>query len=199
MLLSVAMRWNDSRQSGPKTLVFLPDVAEALFNRQTMNNAEFTNHCMGIKNRLKGGLHPQLFAKLEFSRTAIREHRNRVNSLAFPIWAASPAGFWHPNYGNYTVIHDPDRAMVEAALFQIRFIFFLKRKETGKGRFSLKVREILEDLNGREGFELGIAKDANDEGILIVLKKTYDPLSFGSAGDDLKWLIKQTLPQFQLL
>jgi len=162
-----------------------------------MNDIEFTDLCFNILTGAYKRLDPRIIAELKNRKIATSEHPSRCNSLVFPVWGTVPSGFWNPNYGTYTIVHDPEREMVEASLFQVRFIFFLKRGETGSGMFSPKVEATLKTLPNTRGFRI-----AHDSDNLIIAKKTYNPPEPYSgwvpeAAEDLAWLIEFTYPKFR--
>lgn len=169
-----------------------------------MNINEFSDVALQVTEKAKALLDPGLATELKYRKKAKQEHCERMHSVLFTIWGKSPAELWDPVFGNYAIVHDPDLEMAENAPFQVRFMFFLRRKETGEGRFSTKVMGILQQLDGREGFTMHDAPDRNGEPYLVILKKLYrnkeaNPAWIAQAAKDLAWLINNTLPKLRVL
>lgn len=124
-----------------------------------------------------------------------REKRLEQKVLKFCIWSRPTAKFWSRDYGSYHIIYDPQKELSDA-VFQVRFMFFTKRKPTGSGIFNSDVWQTLLPLDGQRDFDL-LQRPKH----ICFQKLYYSPHPTKSwqeeATEDLIWLIGQTWPQFK--
>ena len=64
-------------------------------------------------------------------------------ALKFCMWCGMKQGFWDRDYSSYHLIYDPQKEVGES-LLQLRFMFFLRRKKTGGGKFNSQVQYHVE-------------------------------------------------------
>jgi hypothetical protein len=163
-----------------------------------MNIPQFTTVCDRIFTNASAKIPVGLRAGLTHDPSATRDSERVKDTLKFCIWKNSKSGFWNRHYSSYHIIYDPQKELIEDCLFQVRFMFFLKRKEVGKGKFNQDVFGALEPLDQQNGFKRDITP------ILAVLTKCYQgvgptPKWEADAADSLAWLLTNTLPAFSKL
>jgi hypothetical protein len=134
----------------------------------------------------------QACLKHDVQATADKPERNKA--LKFCIWGRSKLGFWNRHYSSYHIVYDPSQELHQKGLFQVRFMFFLNRKQTSNGRFNQAVKEILCNLGGRRKFTFVV----NDE--IVFLYRPYSNSGWQNiANEDLAWLISRTFSRFEKL
>jgi len=163
-----------------------------------MNIPRFTAVCERIFTKASAKIPVGSRAGLIHDPSATRDSERVTHALKFCIWKDSTSRFWNRHYSSYHIIYDPQKELSEDCLFQIRFMFFLNRKEVGEDRFHNDVFTTLQPLDQQHGFECVITPK------LAVLTKHYQgigptPQWEADATDALAWLLTSTLPIFSKL
>lgn len=164
-----------------------------------MTPIEYTAVCLNITRAAQQRFPLALRNRLIHDPSATPDKPGR-KALKFCIWGSPEGDFWSRDYSSYSIVYDPHKELAQDAPFQVRFMFFLNRKETGKGRFNQAVKNILIPLHDRRGFELEII--AKPE--MIFLYRLYhnpalNPEWQKTATEDLTWLITQTFHRLDKL
>ena len=163
-----------------------------------MDILQFTVVCKRIFTKASAQIPVGLRAGLIHDPSATRDSERVTQTLKFCIWKDTKSEFWNRHYSSYHIIYDPQKELPEDCLFQVRFMFFLDRKEVGKNKFHNDVFTALQRPHQQHGFEYLISPK------LAVLTKLYP--GFGAtpkwetdATDALAWLLNSTLPIFSKL
>ncbi len=121
-----------------------------------MTQSEFTGLAEAIFDDAKQKLSIAIKSRLVCDKSSTpdkREKRFERKTLKFCVWSHPIAGFWDRDYGSYHIIYDPQKDLSDA-IFQVRFMFFTKRKQTSSGRFNSDVWRTLQPFDGQRGFKL---------------------------------------------
>lgn len=161
-----------------------------------MDIPTFTPLCLRIFTNASAKLSVGLRTGLKHDPSATMDSERVKQTLKFCIWKDSQSGFWNRHYSSYHIIYDPQKELSEDCLFQVRFMFFLHRKEVGKGKFNQAVFAALQPLDGQNGFQYVVTPKH------AILRKCYQgigptPAWEADAIDALGWLLSNTLPAFQ--
>lgn len=164
-----------------------------------MTQSEFTDLAEAIFDDAKQKLPVAIKSRVVCDKSSTadkREKRFEQETLKFCIWSSPTAGFWDRDYGSYHIIYDPRKELSEEAIFQVRFMFFTKRKQTGSGRFNSDVWHSLQPFDGQQGFKLSQGPKHID-----FQKLYYIPCQskawLNEATEDLAWMLAETWPQFE--
>ena len=163
-----------------------------------MTQSEFTDLVEAIFDDAKQKLPVAIKCRLVCDKSSTadkREKRLEQKTLKFCIWSDPTSGFWDRDYGSYHIIYDP-RKEISDAIFQVRFMFFTKRKQTGNGRFNSDVWQALKPLDGQREFKLSQGPKQID-----FQKPYYVPCQSEAwqkeAIGDLTWMVAETWPRFE--
>jgi hypothetical protein len=163
-----------------------------------MDIPQFTTICERIFTKASAKIPLGLRAGLTHDPWATRDSERVMQTLKFCIWKDAKSGFWNRHYSSYHIIYDPQKELSEDCLFQVRFMFFLDRKEVGKDKFHNDVFTTLRPLDQQHGFECVITSK------LAMLTKRYPGIGVTQqwetdATEALAWLLTSTLPKFSKL
>lgn len=162
------------------------------------DHPQFTTMCQSIYSQALKRV-PQAYHSIltcDKISTSDKKHNNRA-TFVFCIWGKPRSGFWNRDYCCYSIVHDPHSNILgEGVPFQVRFYYFLTRKETSKGQFKNDVYSIVKPLDGQSGFIFDTHHPYR-----IYIYKPYQqlssaPKSVEGAAADLAWLMAWTLPAF---
>ena len=157
-----------------------------------MNMQQFTDECLKIHQDVSRRM--PLTLKSDKSATLDKPER-KTETLKFCIWGQSSGFCWDRNYASYHIIYDPAGNLDQKGLLQVRFMFFLNRKQTDKS-LNQAVEKILYRLAGQRQFKFVL-----DDKIVFLYRPYYKLSSKWrkAVTDDLVWLINETLPRFDKL
>ena len=163
-----------------------------------MDIPQFTTLCERIFTNASAKIPVGLRVGLVHDPSATRDSERVTHTLKFCIWKDGQSQFWNRHYGSYHIIYDPQKELSEDCLFQVRYMFFLNRKEVGKHKFDNDVFAALQPLDQQHGFQCIITPKH------AVLTKHYQgvgptPQWEADATDSLAWLLASTLPAFSKL
>jgi hypothetical protein len=96
---------------------------------KNMNMQQFTDECLKIHQDVSRRM--PLTLKSDKSATLDKPER-KTETLKFCIWGQSSGFCWDRNYASYHIIYDPAGNLDQKGLLQVRFMFFLNRKQTDK-------------------------------------------------------------------
>jgi hypothetical protein len=163
-----------------------------------MTLTDYTLICSAIAQKVFRTLPVPIRLRLKPDRHASYDKPRRKKTLKFCITGPPNGCFWNRDYSSYHIVYDPLQELHQKGTVQVRFMFFLNRKETGKGCFNKSVKQILYHLAGQKSFTFVI----NDEIALLYRPYFSRNLRNGwqkAAAKDLAWLIKKTFIPFDNL